>query len=52
MSEVFLDEITKQLSSTSLENVENSGVSFEGRSLKLNTEDDGNYKLSIFHFFL
>jgi hypothetical protein len=26
---------------------ENSGVSFEGKSLKLDTEDDGNYELMI-----
>lgn len=39
MSDTFVDEVTKQLSDTS---IESSGVSFEGKSLKLDTEDDGN----------
>ncbi|KAJ4438983.1 hypothetical protein ANN_14937 [Periplaneta americana] len=37
MSDPAMDEVTKQLSITS---VGSSGVSFEGKSLKLNTEDD------------
>lgn len=39
MSDTVVDEVTKQLSDTS---IESSGVSFEGKSLKLDTEDDGN----------
>lgn len=35
-----MDDVTKRLSDTT---VEDSGVSFEGKSLKLDTEDDGNY---------
>jgi hypothetical protein len=40
MSDTVVDEVTKQLSDTS---IESSGVSFEGKSLKLDTEDDGNF---------
>lgn len=39
-----MEEITQRLSNTT---VENSGVSFEGKSLKLNTEDDGNYWITM-----
>ncbi|KAK7791512.1 hypothetical protein R5R35_010892 [Gryllus longicercus] len=38
MTEVDLDEVTRQLQKTSVGS--SSGVSFKGRSLKLNTEDD------------
>jgi hypothetical protein len=44
MSDKVVDEVTKQLSDTS---IESSGVSFEGKSLKLDTEDDGNFLLII-----
>lgn len=40
MSVAVKDDVTKRLSDPT---VESSGVSFEGKSLKLDTEDDGNY---------
>jgi hypothetical protein len=44
MSGVVVDEVTQRLSNTTLEK---SGVTFEGKSLKLDTEDDGNCCLLI-----
>jgi hypothetical protein len=40
MSDSAMDEATRHISDTTNEN---RGVSFEGKSLKLDTEDDGNY---------
>jgi hypothetical protein len=40
MSDFAVHQATQQISDAT---VENSGVSFEGKSLKLDTEDDGNY---------
>lgn len=42
MSDFAVHQATQQISDAT---VENSGVSFEGKSLKLDTEDDGNYWL-------
>jgi len=40
---VFLNTVLKMSEAT----MEKSGVSFEGKSLKLDTEDDGNYCILI-----
>jgi hypothetical protein len=40
MSDCTVNEATQQVSDST---VENSGVSFEGKGLKLDTEDDGKY---------
>jgi hypothetical protein len=44
MSEAVVDEVTQRISNTTMDK---SGVSFEGKCLKLDTEDDGNYCLMI-----
>jgi hypothetical protein len=40
MSDIIVQKATQQISDAT---IENNGVSFEGKSLKLDTEDDGNY---------
>jgi hypothetical protein len=44
MSESVVDEVRQRFPNATMER---SGVSFEGKSLKLDTEDDGNYGLFI-----
>jgi len=44
MSEAVVDVVRQRVSNATMEK---SGVSFEGKSLKLDTEDDGNYCLLI-----
>jgi len=44
MFEAVVDEVKQRFSNATMEK---SGVSFEGKSLKLDTEDDGNYCLLI-----
>ncbi|KAJ9575851.1 hypothetical protein L9F63_007309, partial [Diploptera punctata] len=43
MADNYVDEIEKKLSNTSMEN---TGVSFEGKALKLNSEDDAKEVIS------
>jgi hypothetical protein len=44
ISAAVVDEVGQRFSDATMEK---SGVSFEGKSLKLDTEDDGNYCLLI-----